>query len=443
MQPRLAGGAGRTAGLKAESGSPRERRASPHRDTARAARPYAGAMNTSAPAVTTRLFFLDWLRIAAFLLLVVYHVGMYYVSWDWHAKSPHAGAAAEPWMLLSSPWRLALLFLISGAVTSAMLARGAGPGWLRARSKRLLLPLLCGMLLVVPPQPYFEVVHRHGYDGGYLDFLGLYFTAHGGFCRDGACLVLPTWNHLWFVVYLWVYTVVLWAMVRAFPQALDRAAAAAPRWLRGPALLLAPIALLATCRVLLAPHFPSTHALVDDWYNHATYLPVFVFGAVLVRWPAAWDRMAALRRVALAVALAAWALLALRYAGWAEAASLSQWRPLRGVAFATAQWSAIVAVAGYARRHLNRDHAWRPYLAEAVFPVYLLHQTLTILLTQALAPLQWRPAFEGPMLVVLTLAGSFAGYELARRSGWLRPWFGLSPRPAAGSTAGAGFERTA
>ena len=34
-----------------------------------------------------RLFFLDWLRIGAFALLVLYHVGMYYVSWSWHVKS--------------------------------------------------------------------------------------------------------------------------------------------------------------------------------------------------------------------------------------------------------------------------------------------------------------------------------------------------------------------
>ena len=37
-------------------------------------------MNTS----STRLYFLDWLRIGAFALLIVYHVGMVYVSWDFH-----------------------------------------------------------------------------------------------------------------------------------------------------------------------------------------------------------------------------------------------------------------------------------------------------------------------------------------------------------------------
>ena len=37
-----------------------------------------------------RLVFLDWVRIIAFALLMFYHVGMYYVTWDFHIKSPHA-----------------------------------------------------------------------------------------------------------------------------------------------------------------------------------------------------------------------------------------------------------------------------------------------------------------------------------------------------------------
>jgi hypothetical protein len=93
----------------------------------------------------SRLLFLDWLRIGAFALLVLYHVGMYYVSWTWHVKSADAGPWLEPWMRLSSPWRLSLLFLISGAATSFMLKRdGASGALLGARSLRLLLPLLFG-----------------------------------------------------------------------------------------------------------------------------------------------------------------------------------------------------------------------------------------------------------------------------------------------------------
>jgi glucan biosynthesis protein C len=45
---------------------------------------------------------------------------MYYVTWDWHEKSSHASALIEPLMFLSNPWRLTLLFLISGAATRFM-----------------------------------------------------------------------------------------------------------------------------------------------------------------------------------------------------------------------------------------------------------------------------------------------------------------------------------
>ena len=31
---------------------------------------------------------LYWLRVIAFGLLVLYHVGMDYVTWDWHVKVP-------------------------------------------------------------------------------------------------------------------------------------------------------------------------------------------------------------------------------------------------------------------------------------------------------------------------------------------------------------------
>lgn len=64
---------------------------------------------------------LDWLRVIAFGLLLLYHVGMYYVTWDWHVKSPTTQLMLEPVMLLSSPWRISLLLLISGVATTFVL----------------------------------------------------------------------------------------------------------------------------------------------------------------------------------------------------------------------------------------------------------------------------------------------------------------------------------
>ena len=37
----------------------------------------------------------------------------------------------------------------------------------------------------------------------------------------------------------------------------------------------------AAYRLVLLPSFPSTHALFGDWYNHAVFATVFLFGFVL------------------------------------------------------------------------------------------------------------------------------------------------------------------
>src|ERR1700760_3617998 len=171
-----------------------------------------------------RRYDLDWVRICAFMLLIFYHVGMYYVDWDWHVKSAYATNSIAPLMFLTNPWRLSLLFLVSGVATAYLLERKGTQNFLAQRSARLLIPLVFGMAVIVPPQSYLQVVEKLAYSGSYLDFLRLYFSAYRGFCKDGDCLILPTWNHLWFVAYLWVYTVVLYVIVRALPASI--------RWLR-------------------------------------------------------------------------------------------------------------------------------------------------------------------------------------------------------------------
>ena len=171
---------------------------------------------------TLRLPHLDLLRVAAFALLIPYHVGMYYVSWDWHVKSPAASSALEPFMLLSSPWRLGLLFFVAGAACATLYAkRGRWAGFARERSRRLLLPLVFGMAVIVTPQAYFEVLTKAPQllpgDGGYLDFWAAYLQG-GRFCHGNDCISVPTWNHLWFLPYLWVYALLLAPLLVRLPR---------------------------------------------------------------------------------------------------------------------------------------------------------------------------------------------------------------------------------
>ena len=242
----------------------------------------------------------------------------------------------------------------------------------------------------------------------------------------GNCLILPTWNHLWFVAYLFVYTALLWLMLRVWPRTLEAIANALARVLRGAAWLWLPIAVLALLRATLIDRFPPSHAMVGDWYLHAIYFGLFVVGAAWARDANAWQRCAELRWPALGIALVAWGALVAVSVWIAGTPAQASWGWLGRMAFAAMQWSAIVAAVGFARVHLNREHRWRATLAESVFPVYIAHQTLIILFAMALKPLHWAPALEGPLLAALTLAASFGVYLAVRRVSWLRTVFGLN-----------------
>ena len=395
-------------------------------------------MDLPAPK-TGRLVFLDWVRILAFGMLVFYHVGMYYVSWDFHIKSPHAGKAIEPLMRLSNPWRMDLLFLVSGAATSFMLLReGASGLLLRLRARRLLIPLLFGVLVVVPPQSWLEVMQKHQYTGSYIDFLGLYLASYKGFCDAmGKCLMVPTWNHLWFLPYLFLYTLLLWLGLRSWPAMLERLSSRLGRVLRGPGLLVWPTLYLALTLLLLRKSFPQNYSVWGDWFSHSQYLAMFMLGAVLARLhgssPDIWRQMMQWRWIALVLALAAWLMLV--QAPWLAREAQLPMPSIGPWAYSVQQWCAIVAAIGFAQVHLNRDGPARRYLTEAVFPVYILHQTLILLLAHSFAPLALNPVLEGSLLVGLTFALSLAGFEMVRRVRWLRPLCGLANKAQGHSRA--------
>lgn len=371
---------------------------------------------------------LDWVRICAFGLLIAYHVGMYYVSWDWHVKSPFMSTTIEPLMRLSSPWRLALLFLVSGAATAFLLARRPA-GFAASRSRRLLPPLAFGMLVLVAPQAYYEVVEKHDFVDGPLAFYGRYLSGDDGFCGPKGCLILPTWNHLWFVAYLWVYGMVLAILLKLAPGPMQRLERIVVRACSGAGVLLVPIAVLAAWRFLLVVRFPSTHALVDDWHNHALFFTVFLFGVLVARHDAVWEAMRRHRWIALALAATAYVALTVYAGHYGDRGTPPEaLRRLMRVAYVVDQWGAIVAVLGFARQWNPGDGRARRYLTEAVFPFYIVHQTAIVVMAHHLKPLRLVPAVEGPLLIVATAAVCVASFEIVRRVAWLRPLFGLGPR---------------
>jgi glucans biosynthesis protein C len=371
---------------------------------------------------------LDWVRIGAFLILILYHVGMFYVPWDWHVKSPRTVEWLQPVMVLTNPWRLTLLFIVSGSATRFMADKMAVGAFARLRAVRLLPPLLIGMLVIIPPQTWLQIAQAQGQAPlPYSRFWLLYMTGQGHWLWHGKPLPTPTWNHLWFVVYLFVYTFALIGALALVPKLLMRIQAIGEHLLAGKRVLWIPAIYFVAVRQLLAPHFPETHALFGDWTVHADSIAAFLFGYLFAKSDVLWNGFVRYRRLMCMAAVACYLVYAGTLIGWITgrisptlAPQIMQW------VYGLDQWVWAAALLGYARRYLSGvDNGVRRYLTEAIFPFYLVHQTVIILAGYLLVRWRLPLPLEGALLVATTVIGCVLFYELVRRSGRMRFLFGL------------------
>jgi peptidoglycan/LPS O-acetylase OafA/YrhL len=382
-----------------------------------------------------RHYGLDWLRIGAFAILILYHVGMVFVPWDFHVKLARENWVAIP-MMASNPWRLALLFVVSGYASRALFTRGKGAGgFARNRSARLLIPLVFGAIVVIPPQPWVELVTKYDYPASFA-----HFWTHDYF-RFGtlAGIVLPTWQHLWFVVCLWVYTMLLTGIMTLSSGGLRAAAQRGFDRLFGTvAALIVPTIWLLLVSAVLFVGARETHALFDDGVAHATYLPAFLFGFALGGSPRTLAVFARWWKVTAPLAILAYAVVAGVEARWSGTIPPRPWGTVFSLARGVEGWMAIAALIGIAETFWNRDHRWRPMLTEAVFPFYIIHQTVIVVVAYWIMPLGLPGGAAFAILVAATVAGCWGFYLAGRAVPWLRPLIGLrARRPAGGRVAPA------
>jgi hypothetical protein len=402
---------------------------------------------TATAARPPRRHDLDWIRVGAFFLLIFYHVGVFYEADDWHTSSPRPIEGIQLVMSLSSPWRLGLLFLIAGCATRFLVDRDP-PGLVSAgrfaasRTLRLFVPLVFGMLVIVPPQTFYQVLYYTPELAESLPrFYALYLS--GEHAWD---IITPTWNHLWFVAYLWVYSLLLAVLLAVGRRPLEALGRALERPLSTPLLLIAPILWLGLARQLY-PVFDRSHALVDDWYLHSVYVPLFLFGVLTATSDPIRRAFIRYRWAALAIALGAWLAWRGYLAAWDGLPwGLTFWAASEGspppalriamrFAYGAIQWGAMAAILGFGARHLTFDHPVLRYLTPAVFPLYILHQTITVVTGYYLPGLGLPLGVEALVLAAVTFGGAFLGYELIRRLPPLRPLFGLRWRTRPRATA--------
>lgn len=374
-----------------------------------------------------RRYDVDALRVLAFSILILYHVGMFYVAdWGWHIKSAYQYDWVKYPMLLVNQWRMPLLFLVSGIASRFLLSKFSAIGFVKSRSMRLLIPFITGVILIVPPQAYIQamangsIFANYG-EMSYLDFILRYFSSQDWpiDAFDGSEYGF-TWNHLWFIPYLFAYTLLLVPVAM-----LLRASTIEARFenLSAASLVLVPVLIQIAWQLTLNDEKEISHAFIDDYYAHAMYSSFFVLGYLISDKVSIWQIIIKLRWSSLLGALICYCTLIVL---WSQV-SLGEWQDhLAGVLATFNQWLWLLAVLGWSAKLLNRPRNWLAYANNCVYPWYILHQTLTIIAAYFLAKFSLGGPIEFVLVLAATIVGCWAITEyVLRRQKLLKFLFGM------------------
>lgn len=362
---------------------------------------------------------LDWLRVIVFGLLIFYHIGMFFVPWNFHIKNDILYPSLRWPMLFVNQWRLSLLFVISGMGTYYALSAKSGVEFAKERTTRLFVPLVIGMLFIVPPQVYLERIAKDQFNGSYFDFWPAQIFRRP--YPEGNL----SWHHLWFLPYLLLFSLVLipaFLYFRKHPNAWPikkvRTFASSPF---GLFWLIIPLYIWES---FMEPFFPSTHALIGDWFNVVNYITLFFYGFLLVSaGDIFWNTVVRNRHKYLYGGLIGFSLLMIRWLFFEDSTVIHFTEA--GIKVFNL-WSWILTLFGFSAFYLNKPSRTLSYVNEAVYPFYILHQTIIIIIGFYLMDANLGLLSKFSIMVIGTFGVTWLMYEfLIRRWRWIRPLFGV------------------
>jgi peptidoglycan/LPS O-acetylase OafA/YrhL len=370
------------------------------------------------PAKPERRYDIDWLRVLAVLVLFPFHTARIFDIWEpFYAKNEQTSVALSYFLAVVHVWHMPLFFLLAGASTWFALRFRSGKQYTGERIKRLLLPLIFGVLVIVAPQSYLGALTYGNFTGSFFEYYPHFFQISlagldgymGGF----------TPGHLWFILFLFVLSLIalpfFLLLNREFGQRLTRGLAVFCTW---PGMIF-----------LLAIPLYVANRLVDFYPDPLYFLAYFMLGFILISDGRFSEAIGRHKTVALILGPVLWIFIAyFSVTGWPE--FMPQWfGPFLNVyADGFAPWFFMVALLGYGQQFLNFTNRFLKYFAEASYPVYILHQTVIVVI--GFYVVQWSAGVS--VKYVTILVASFVAtvilYDLlVRRTNVTRFLFGMRP----------------
>jgi glucans biosynthesis protein C len=372
-----------------------------------------------------RQHYIDWIRVIAFMILIFFHCSMPFVSFGWEIKNQEHSLFLDRLILWLHQWRLPLLFFVSGVGVNYSLRRRSVGSFFGERVIRLFIPLLFAMFFLTPIQVYYEWLQEGKIAMSYWNFYPSVYELIP--YPDGTL----TWSHMWFVVYLFVFTVLLLPVFAIFKiKAVQKLKLKLNHAFNYPITLLLLAAPFVYYYFTLYLRWPEQGSLLNDWFVFNSSITFYFLGFFLGDLSSFWETCEKYRAVFFIIALTCAVVLFVKFY-WNVALPKQQDIDLYayGLVDALQIWSIILTSIGFARRYLNFSNRYLTYFTAAVYPFYILHQT--VIVATGFYITQWDLPIAAKLIVLVivcfaVIAGIF--HFIIRPFVIPRVLFGLKPK---------------
>jgi glucan biosynthesis protein C len=376
----------------------------------------------SSKAGSTRLYYLDWLRVIATLGVFLYHAIRPFDLQDWLIKNEERSALVTlVFVVFLGTFGMALFFLVSGIGSWFALRRRTSIQFARERFSRLFIPFIVCSILLHPFQEYLKWIHKGWFAGSFLsaDFWSRYiasrpgpspsnlldpdhFTEYLEFLRP--TVFINFGEHLWFLGFLFAFSLIslpvfLWLNREAGKRFIG--------WLAGlvekPGGILLFILPPALSRIILQPFFPE----YTDWSDFTFMLIFFITGYILytdgrfqqiIRRDWRFGLVLGSINTIIIVALLAMGV----GVDWVTTPGMPGFY-LAWALMSVNAWCWVIVALYLGMRFLDVLNNWLEYGQQAMMSVYLFHHLVIVII--AFYVVQWDLGIPPKMLVVIL--GSF------------------------------------
>ena len=372
-----------------------------------------------------RLYYIDWLRVLAFGLLFLFHAARFFDIYPWHVKNTAHSEIVNVLVGFTHGWRMHLIFFVSGAGTFFALRSRKGL-FIKDRFKRLIVPFFFGVILLIPPQKFYEAISNGWFDGNALEFflnypswllinppgVSLSWTGHVGY-------------HIWYLAFLFIMTIVSLPLLKSLSRNNRVTTFLEYISTRSYAIFLFVIPIILF-EIALRPIFPG----YLDWADFFVYGVYFIAGYVFIIFRGFTETSRKHTYVFLNIGI-----LITAFTAYGKS-NLPGFDPENSIGYAI-MWALLSTIStfswvmfflGLSQRKLSSNHRILPDLNAGILPFYILHQTVIILIGYHIISLDISILAKYTIILILSLLTTIGLYQVVRSCHVLRILFGMKSR---------------